>query len=284
MSFTILHKGLTLSIEILNIDQLHLHEEVIPTLLDQLSQTIQRDGCLMHPVIVDTNSHVVLDGTHRVAALKKLNCKRIPACLIDYNNPLIKVGCWYRVIKGERALEHTLTQVKQLGLGVEEVVKIDDVRIGVPPIVAAVKSQERDFFIHSSFQGLKEAYDVVKKIEGGLRRLPLEVSYETESDALSKLLEDRVDVVVLTPKPTKSSIINAALSGDVFAYKTTRHIIPARPLYLNVPLSLLRNDEKPLHEINNELRRMLQKRHLKHVAAGSILNERRYEEDLYLFY
>jgi len=52
---------------------------------------------------------------------------------------------------------------------------------------------------------------------------------------------------------------------------------------LDVPLSLLQNDEKPLDEVNDELRRMLQKRHLTHLPAGSILDGRRYEEDLYLF-
>jgi len=69
----------------------------------------------------------------------------------------------------------------------------------------------------------------------------------------------------------------------VFSYKATRHIIPARPLYVNAPLSLLKNDNRPLSEVNDELRLMLQKRHLTHVPAGSLLNGRRYEEDLYIF-
>jgi len=123
---------------------------------------------------------------------------------------------------------------------------------------------------------------IVKQIEEGLKELALDVAHETEPDALSKLRDHEVDVVLLTQRVTKDSIISTALSGSVFSFKTTRHVIPARPLYLNVPLSLLRNG-KSINEANNALRHMLQRRHLKHVAAGSLLDGRRYEEDLYLF-
>ena len=274
---------MNLYIAILNTSDLHLHEEIIPNLLNELARSIELDGCLKHPIIVDKRSLVVLDGMHRVAALERLGCKRIPACLVDYENSAITVGCWYRALKGARALEHLNTQVKDLDLTIEEVRKIEDTKIGVSPIVAAVRNWKKAFLIRSPFRSLKEAYDIIKQIEEGLKKFALEVAYETELDALSKLRDHEVDVVLLTPRVTKGSIITTALSGSVFSFKTTRHVIPARPLYLNVPLGLLRNGEKSINEVNNELRGMLQRRHLKHVAAGSVLDGRRYEEDLYLF-
>lgn len=274
---------MNLYIAVLDICDLHIHEEIIPNLLDELARSIELDGCLKHPIIVDKKSLVVLDGMHRVAALERLGCERIPACLVDYKNSAIIVGCWYRALKGVRALEHLKTRVKDLGLTMEEARKIDDKKIGVSPIVAAVRSWKKTFLIRSPFRGLKEAYDIIKQVEEGLKEFALHVAYETEPDALSKLRDHKVDVVLLTPKVTKGAIINTALSGSVFSFKTTRHVVPARPLYLNVPLSLLRGSEKSVDEVNNELRGMLQRRHLKHVAAGSVLDGRRYEEDLYLF-
>lgn len=281
--YVISHEKLSLYITLLDINDLYLHEEILPDMLSQLARSIELDGCLKHPVITDKESFVVLDGMHRVAALEKLGCRWIPVCLVDYENPAITVGCWYRAIKGDDALEGTITQARQASLTVEEVRNIDDTKVGVSPVVAAVKNRRKSFLIRSSFQSLKEAYDLIKQIEEGLRKLSLEVWYETELDALKKLWEHKVDVVLLTPKLSKSSIINTALSGRVFSHKATRHVIPARPLYLNVPLSLLRSSEKTLDEVNDELKRLLQKRRLKHFAAGSILNGRRYEEDLYLF-
>jgi len=281
--YVVLHEKLGLYIILLDINDLYLHEEILPDVLSQLVRSIELDGCLKHPVIADRKSFVVLDGMHRVAALEKLGCKWIPVCLVDYENPVITVGCWYRAIKGDDALEGIVTQARQASLTVEEVRNIDDTKVGVSPIVAAVKNRKTSFLVRSSFQSLKEAYDLIKQVEERLRKLSLDVLYETELDALRKLWEHKVDVVLLTPKLSKSSIINTALSGRVFSHKATRHVIPARPLYLDVPLSLLRSSEKTLDEVNNEFKRLLQKRRLKHVAAGSILNGRRYEEDLYLF-
>jgi hypothetical protein len=34
-----------------------------------------------------------------VAAAKKIGYKYIPACLVDYYNPGIHIGCWYRMFK-----------------------------------------------------------------------------------------------------------------------------------------------------------------------------------------
>jgi len=281
--YVISHEKLNLYITALDISNLYLHEETIPDILDQLAQSIKKDGCLKHPVIVDNKTHVVLDGMHRVAALEKLGYARIPVCLVDYENPTIRVGCWYRTTKGVKALERIITRPNQVGFTFEEVNEVDDKKLGISPVVAAMKSREKGFFVCSPFRNLKEAYDIIKRIEEKLKRSGFEVAYETELDALNKLREQDVDAVFLTPKLIKSAIISTALSGSVFSYKATRHVIPARPLNLDVPLNLLKDDKKSLEEVNEEMRQMLQERRLRRVAAGSVLKGRRYEEDLYLF-
>jgi hypothetical protein len=54
-------------------------------------------------------------------------------------------------------------------------------------------------------------------------------------------------------------------------------------LFLNVSLSLLKASEKSLDEVNRELKNMLEKKRLKKILAGSLLDGRRYEEDVYIF-
>lgn len=281
--YTILHKGLNLHITALNIDDLHLHEEVLPDLVNKLVQSIRQEGYVKDPIIVDKGSLVVLDGTHRMAALKKIGCKWVPACLVDCENPAITVGCWYRTIKGDRTIGGILREITQMGFDVKEVGEIDKPNIGVSPVVAAVKTWKKFFLVRSPFESLMDAFNFIKQIEERLKLSALNVEYEMELDALCKLQERGVDVVLLTPKVKKDCIVETALSGRVFPYKATRHIVPARPLHINVPLNLLEGDERSLFEINKELKRMLQKRQLKHVVAGSFINGRRYEEDLYLF-
>jgi len=280
--YVIRHEQLELRIAVSNIADLHLHEEVVPELLDELVRAIDSDGCLKHPVIVDDVSHVVLDGMHRVAALKRLGCVRCPVCFVDYANPAVTVGCWYRAIKGAKALRGVAAEVERLSFDVEQVRSIDEERIGVSPILAALKNLESDFLVRASFRDLKKAYDIVKEVEEGLRASSFEVSYETEDDALRMLRGAKVDAVLLTPRLTKDCIISTALSGEVFSYKATRHVVPARPLHVDVPLSLLQGD-RAVDAVNEELGRRLERRRLRLVSAGNVFKGRRYEESVYVF-
>jgi len=283
VAYVVKNERLNLDVAILDIDSLHFHEETIPELLKQLTQSIKADGYVKHPIIVDKESLVVLDGVHRVAALKKLGIKRIPATLVDYKNPRIKLCGWYRTITGASTPEHILTQVERTGSTTKKIGEFDESNIGVSPTVAAIKFKNKTFFVSSPFQNLMEAYSIIERLEIRMRTIGLRVKYETERDALENLKEGRVDAVLCTPRLSKKDIVEAAISGQVFASKATRHIIPARLMSLNVPLNLLRDEKRPLSEANEELNRMLQERHLKRVPPGSMLDGRRYEEELYVF-
>jgi len=277
-----MNERLNLRIIIIEISALLLLEEPIPDLLRQLTQSIKKSGCLNHPIIVDAESHLVLDGVHRVAVLKMLGCKRVPACLVDYKSPAIKVFSWYRTISGLNSVESFLAEVTRVLNSVKLVNQIDENLIGISPVFAAVKTRNENFLLNHPFESVKEAYDIIKCIEERLKAIGLEIRYETESDAKQRLTQDQTDAVLYTPRLTKQAIIETARSRKIFAHKTTRHIIPARPLHLCVPLRLLK-DKRPLTEVNETLKNILRRKRVKHVPPGSIFEGRRYEEDLYVF-
>jgi len=283
--YTIYHEKLSLHLKIVDINSLFLHEETIPEMLEKLAAEIRMDETLRHPVIVDKESFVVLDGMHRVAALKLLSCRRIPVCLVNYKSPSISVGAWYRTITAanDYSIDKMLEEMSSLGFDIERVDLEPDDKIGKNDIVAAVKTSENTYLICHSFGNLKEAYDYIKLIENRLKQLNFKVNYDTEADSFKKLKEGIVDAVLLTPKLSKDEIVKTALSGEVFAHKATRHIIPARPLYVNVPLGLLTLENLSLKQANEEFRKMLMKKKLKMIPAGSFIENRRYEEDVYLF-
>jgi MoaD family protein len=281
-AYVIMNKRLNLEIVILDISKLLLHEETIPELLKQLSLSIRKVGCLNHPIIVDKESLLVLDGVHRVAALKKLGFKRIPACFVDYKSPAVQVFNWYRAIGKVNSLENLLVEARRIAESVDKVAYIDKNAIGTPPVAAALRTISRSFLIIHPFESPREAYDIIKRIEERLKIAGFEVTYETESDARRRLSTHQVSGVLYTPRLTKKAIIETARSGKVFTYKATRHIIPARPLRLCIPLSLLKND-MPLNELNETLKNLLLKKKVKHLPPGSLFEGRRYEEDLYVF-
>ena len=79
-AFPIIHPKIRLEIKLEKVENLHIHEEVIPNILHKLTEDIRADNLFKHPVIVDSKTLVVLDGMHRVAATKNLGYRFIPVC------------------------------------------------------------------------------------------------------------------------------------------------------------------------------------------------------------
>src|SRR5438445_13399659 len=70
------------------------HERIRPALLEQLMDHIRKDGYLRRPVLVADGELVILDGHHRVEAVRALGARRIPAYLIDYFSDIVHLATW----------------------------------------------------------------------------------------------------------------------------------------------------------------------------------------------
>jgi uncharacterized protein (DUF1015 family) len=81
-------------IVLFEIEDLKEHEEIRPEYLEALKNEILSDGILKMPICIDKSTCIILDGHHRLQALKKLGCKRIPVVQVDYQSPNISVIAW----------------------------------------------------------------------------------------------------------------------------------------------------------------------------------------------
>lgn len=81
-------------ITLLNINELKPHELINKKHLEQLIEEIRRDGVLKKPIVVDFRTKVILDGHHRVEALKRLGYDLVPAALVDYLDESIILDTW----------------------------------------------------------------------------------------------------------------------------------------------------------------------------------------------
>jgi hypothetical protein len=82
---------ITDDIFLIELEELKEHEEIRPDYLEELKNEILSDGILKMPIAVDKTTYIILDGHHRLHALKKIGCKRIPVILFNYQSPGIKV-------------------------------------------------------------------------------------------------------------------------------------------------------------------------------------------------
>ncbi|MDI6883733.1 MAG: ParB N-terminal domain-containing protein [Hadesarchaea archaeon] len=274
-------QGLELNTAIESIDRVRIHEEIVPELLEELVREIRANGMARDPVIVDSNTRVVLDGMHRVAALQELGCRYLPVCLVDYRSPKVRVGCWYRVIR--EGTGKFLDIFKLLGLGAQP-----------SPLEGALQSLEERkataalltasacLLLKAPKTEIGESYAWVKRLERTFREEGFSVGYEREPDAEQQVRSGEASAALLVPRVRKEEVLEAARSGNVFAHKTTRHVLPARPMNVGVPLEWLAGG-RSLDEVNRWLVESLSKRKLERLPKGSLFEGRRHDEELLVF-
>ncbi|MEM2341514.1 MAG: ParB N-terminal domain-containing protein [Candidatus Bathyarchaeia archaeon] len=69
---------------LVDISSLKAHERTDSFRLKALKDEIWSDGFLKRPIVVDEKTNVIIDGHHRVEALRLLGCVKIPVCYVDY--------------------------------------------------------------------------------------------------------------------------------------------------------------------------------------------------------
>jgi len=73
-------------IQFLNVDKLKPHEETSLKRVNEVIEMIKKAGRFTEPILVEKNTMVILDGHHRVEAMKILGYKKIPARMVDYED------------------------------------------------------------------------------------------------------------------------------------------------------------------------------------------------------
>ena len=277
IAYRIERNGLTLDIALVKSDKLLLHEDIIPDSLADLKNRIMNDKVLRAPIIADRDTFVILDGMHRVTALRELGCKFICACLIDYMNPEIKLDRWCRAIDSVITFSDVSEVLAEKGITLEKTPQeqsSDEITLHLP---------EGKYSVSTSKRNIKNMLNDVVTIELFLESKGYNVTHEIEEDAKQLMKEGVVGAFFCPPMLEKKQVIETATRGEVFDFKSTRHIIPARPVGVNVPLNFMQNEELDVFEANRILSESLKEKRLRHIQPGGYYGKRRYEEELYVF-
>lgn len=86
--------GLDLDLVLVRIDLLKPHEQIIVDHLNEIIRSIREKGYNGPPIIVERDHYIILDGHHRVNALKELQARWVPAILISYQSNLLTLTSW----------------------------------------------------------------------------------------------------------------------------------------------------------------------------------------------
>jgi hypothetical protein len=281
---------LRLQLEIVSVASLLPHEEVIPEKADELVLESRNWADLQNPIIVDENG-MVLDGHHRVFVFRKLGFSHILVCRIDYFNPAVQLRYWFRRL-GRMGKEDSVRRlIEEMNGKMEQVADAETLRSILTENRLQCGIQQGHYFATVSFQrnvaeDAVSAYHLVERIQERLIRIGKTVDYipcqtVQEENFCQDLRPD--EMVIWTPQISKEMVVDAVNRDKRFAPKATRHLIPARPINVNVPITLFR-EQISLEEINERLADFLKRKKLKRFGPGQVLNGRYYQEELHVFF
>ncbi len=275
--FQIKNAKIPITIAMKRLEFLKPHEEIIEGELLSLSRSITHDKVLRHPLVADSKSGVVLDGNHRLVALKQMKCRLAPVALVDYKNPEITIERWYRVIRSAK-LEDLQTRLQ----GFDLTMRYEDPATGTEllnqrRVAAVIEDPDRSIVVNSQSHDPIDCFRISFSVETFLRKTGFIVSY---ADKKPEIIPQNT-LTLSTVKLEKEEVIAVVSSGRLYPPKSTRHLIPSRPLGTRVPIEWLAVDKPELAQVR--LIDHLSKMKLKRTEKGSIVGSRKYEEEVLVF-
>jgi hypothetical protein len=285
-----------LRLKLERLEEIRLHEEVIPDAFRKICRAICEEQVLQDPIFVDEKSKVILDGMHRAAALLKLkygecktlfwdeqkkeytypecenctgkfkNLEYILCCTLDYDKSnAVHLKKWYRGIQYplKKALkvipsEYTVQKTKKIHMGNNE---------------CAVLTDGHEYFtVSGDFNHVLDKYTALGKIEQGIREQGGKIMYCADEEAFDLLEKGVFSCLMITPTIDRQDVQTFSTpglphKGEVFPPKSTRHVLSTRPLKVNIPLRLL---EKGDYSFKQEQLKVFLRRKRKLTVSGRL--------------
>jgi len=202
------------------IDKFKEHEQTDPLRLEEIKAMLIKDSFQRDPILVDEKTLVVVDGHHRLNALKQLGHKKVAVYYINYlEDDNIIVRTWYPIILGSRRKLMKLANEKFINSNSD-----------------SMQSPHGKLIVKGRIYPLKSRRESIMKTLVGKIRIDYAFTSEIARDLAFK---GKVAGALIFKSVSKREVIDAALSGKKFPPKTTQNIIPNKPRNWYVPLKKL---------------------------------------------
>lgn len=198
------------------------HERAQPARVTALAERLASARVLRDPIVALENgdTHLVLDGATRLAALKKLGCNHV--VVQQTTQPEVSLAEWNHLVLSDD-LEGLVGVVGQLdGIELSDEEKPGSGRLLFPGGETW----------HISFSGEGDFTTALAKLADTCAALG------TVIRTTRSLVPDQGALVVY-PRFTVDDVLEAAASGRLLPAGVTRFVIPGRALRLDYPLDML---------------------------------------------
>lgn len=231
-------------LQILSTDILLGHETSDPRRVHKLGQRILEDGILKNPPIVapipNSEQYVVLDGANRTSAFSHVGIPHIVAQLVRYDDPAVVVDTWYHVVSGLAFAEFEsalvgIDDMQLIACSLEEARRALAEREAIAYIVCENGVRKVCLPNDERISTLHLLNDIVEIYRG---RADI---FRASNDIweIQKPYYPEITALVIFPRLRPDDIFEAALGQHKIPSGITRHIIPARALNIDFPVTVL---------------------------------------------
>ncbi len=234
-------------LEMLPLELLVPHEQCDPRRVEKLARRIRQDGFLRHPPVVtplpETDRYVVLDGASRTQAFATMQIPHIVAQVISYGDPGVQVSTWHHVVAGMplEEFEQALTRVTGMRL---QACTLEAARAALAVgeaaayIVCAGGVRKVTNHDRSRLRDIRLLNDIVKVYQGRAE------IFRASNDIwdIQAPYYPHITALVVFPQYSAADILMLARQGEKVPTGITRHAIPNRALFVDIPLGILERD------------------------------------------
>jgi Predicted transcriptional regulators len=248
--YKISYDNFEVEITILKIEELCPHEEIDEEVVSKIIKSIKESGMLHHPIIVDKNSLVILDGTHRFISLKRLNCKFVPVVLVNYKDERIKIGKWVRKIYYQdihAIMDKILSILQNFDYRIKEYNKMEKVELYEKIMENLFISLILDKIIIIYLENISTDLNnfLIKSFDEIFTNEKIKIEFITEHDAIEEMKKMEKNLILFGGKRfTKEEVIGVKNHKKLYPIKSTRHIFPLKVFNLNILIEILRLPDK----------------------------------------
>lgn len=273
-------------LKIVPIDKCLAHEGIVEKWVDRIAFNILDYGVMKNPIIATKQGDyfIVIDGMHRFAAFKNLEIKDIMIYDVDYFSDKIVLEGWDALTFKPLGAYKFLTELfpASEGYQVEECKDTNEARKNLLArkclLIAGDKGGKFYTLTRPTTDKehmLDELIGVTKHIDEEVDSKGLRVVYVADSLSAGQFENSDAQSLIIRPQFRKDEVIKRTLDKNLFPRKSTRHLIPDRPLRVDLDLSLLRAN------IELESKNQLLDEHLKWCLESDRV--RFYPESVYVF-
>ncbi len=270
--------GLKFELSIVPLNDLRPHEATIPRILDSLTADLKRTSSQRDPILIDRSTRTVLDGMHRRASLEALKANFALCTEFDYLHDSIELERWLRyfIAPNEEFISEVmaLLQLKACDRFEDAVEAVDKGKSKIALLSAGSS------YISAREWNVFEVYEAIGKIDDLCQKYRIGLDYTSESSKFELFTSEFV-YLLYPEKLLKKDVLQIASEGKVFPCKTTRHIVPVRPMGTDFPLDLLKGSSEA--KCSKELRNILRLSRIELEKREVWYEGRRYSEPLAIF-